>query len=65
LLGTNSILLYTLAHYKWRFLSIPRKLSGIDMFTGAHAPVLESLVLLVMLWAIAYFLYRARIFVKL
>jgi len=63
-LGTNSILLYTLADYKWRFLSIPRKLSGIDMFTGIYAPVLESVVLLAMLWAIAYVLHRARIFVK-
>ncbi len=64
-LGTNSILLYTLAYYKWRFLSIPEKLTGIDMFTGIHAPVLESVVLVAMLWAIAYVLHRKRIFVKL
>jgi predicted acyltransferase len=64
-LGTNSILLYTLAYYKWRFLSIPEKLSGIDMFAGIHAPVLESVVLVAMLWTIAYVLHRKGIFVKL
>jgi predicted acyltransferase len=63
-LGTNSILLYTLACYKWRFLSIPEKLFRIDMYTGIYAPVLNSVVLLAMLWTIAYVLFRARIFVK-
>jgi len=64
-LGTNSILLYTLAYYKWRFLSIPGKLTGIDMFTGTYAPVLGSVVLVAMLWTVAFVLYRAKIFVKL
>jgi predicted acyltransferase len=64
-LGTNSILLYTLAYYKWRFVSIPGKLSGVDMFAGIYAPVLESVVLVAMLWTISYVLHRARIFVKL
>jgi heparan-alpha-glucosaminide N-acetyltransferase len=63
-LGANSILLYTLAYYKWWFISIPKKLAGVDLFTGAHAPVLESIILVVMLWTIAYILYRARVFVK-
>jgi predicted acyltransferase len=63
-LGANSILLYTLAYYKWWFLSIPKKLSGIDMITGSYAPVLESVVFVTMLWAIAYVLNRANIFVK-
>jgi predicted acyltransferase len=63
-LGANSVLLYTLAYYKWWFISIPKKLTGVDPFTGVHAPVLESIVLVAMLWTIAYVLYRARIFVK-
>jgi heparan-alpha-glucosaminide N-acetyltransferase len=65
ILGANSILLYTLAYYRWRFLSIPTRLARPDMFAGSHGPLLESLVLLAMLWAVAYLLYRARIFVRL
>ena len=63
-LGTNSILLYVLAYYKWRFLSITQRVTGIDITAGIYTPVLQSLVLLGMLWAIAYVLYRARTFVK-
>jgi predicted acyltransferase len=63
-LGTNSILLYTLAYYKWRFLSIAQKVLGIDLTAGTYTPVLESVVLLLILWTIAYVLYRGRIFVR-
>jgi heparan-alpha-glucosaminide N-acetyltransferase len=63
-LGANSILLYTLAHYKWRFLSIAHKIGGIDSFGGAYAPVVESVLLLTMLWTIAYVLYRWKLAVR-
>lgn len=64
--GTNSILLYVLAsNYRWWFLSIPGKLSGVDLFTGPAAPVWESAVFALMLWVIAFVLYRLKIFVKL
>jgi predicted acyltransferase len=65
ILGTNSILLYTLAsNYRWRFLSIPNKLAGVDVSAGLYGPVVASLTFLAMLWLLAFALYRTRVFVK-
>ncbi|HXK23398.1 MAG TPA: hypothetical protein VMS55_12055 [Myxococcota bacterium] len=65
-LGTNSILLYTLASaYRWRILEIPEKLLGNQLGVGAYAPVVESLIVGAFLWLVAFVLYRSRIFVRL
>jgi heparan-alpha-glucosaminide N-acetyltransferase len=64
-IGTNSILLYTLASYhRWRFLQIPPKLLGTKLFAGSNAPVWESLAFGMMMWLVAFVLYRLKIFVK-
>jgi predicted acyltransferase len=66
ILGTNAILLYVLAsNYRWRFLSLPERLFGVSLLEGPYAPVRESVLLALMLWAVAFVLYRWRIFVRL
>jgi heparan-alpha-glucosaminide N-acetyltransferase len=64
-MGTNSILLYTLsAYYRWRFFEIGEKLLGRSIFAGPYAPVLRSAAFAIALWLIAYALYRLKLFVK-
>lgn len=66
-LGTNSMLLYVLAFtQRWRIVGLFDKLTGTAMpFTLPWRPLIESCVVLACLWAIAYVLHRARIFVRL
>jgi heparan-alpha-glucosaminide N-acetyltransferase len=64
-IGTNSILLYTLAsYYRWRFLVTPAKLLGINIPVGPYSPVLESVAFCAILWFIAFALYQFKIFVR-
>jgi heparan-alpha-glucosaminide N-acetyltransferase len=66
ILGMNAILLYTFAaSYRWWFLALPTKLFGIDLATGPYGPMQASVGFLAMLWAVAFVLYRFRIFVRL
>jgi predicted acyltransferase len=66
ILGTNAILLYVLAsNYRWRFLSLPERLFGVSLLEGPYAPLRESVLLALMLWVVAFVLYRSRIFVRL
>ena len=61
-LGTNSILLYTLAsEYRWWFLARVQQL-GIDL---RSAPLAECAVFILLLWMLAYVLHRWRIIIRL
>jgi predicted acyltransferase len=65
-LGMNAILLYVLAaSYRWWFLALPTKLAGIELATGPYGPIQTSAAVLAMLFAIAYVLYKLKIFVRL
>jgi len=65
-LGTNSILLYVFSEsYRWWFLSLPKRVLGIDVGAGPYGPLQESVVFAIMLALIALVLYRLRIFVRL
>lgn len=65
IVGTNAILLYTLAAYnRWRFALLPQKLTGVDFYSGAYGPVYEALVVGALLWLVAYGLRRAGIFFR-
>jgi predicted acyltransferase len=64
-LGTNSILLYTVSsEYRWWPLVHLNTLAGGRLFQGPVGPFYESLTFLAFVWLAAYALYRARIFVK-
>ena len=65
-LGTNSILLYTLASdYRWWFLLRLQHVLGLDIGAGPAGPVAASAAFILMLWSVAYVLYRSRIMVRL
>jgi predicted acyltransferase len=65
-LGTNSILLYTIAvHDRWRILGVWHRVAGDRLAAADAAPLIEALLMLVTLWAFAYILFRARIFLRL
>jgi predicted acyltransferase len=65
ILGTNSILLYTLTmNYRWRILSIPERLFGLTVNAGPLGPLWESATVLLFLWALALLLYRLKIAVR-
>jgi predicted acyltransferase len=65
IVGSNAILLYTLAAYhRWRFALLPQKLTGVDFYTGDYGPVYEALVVGALLWLVAFALRRAGIFFK-
>ena len=63
--GVNSIAMYMMSQLlkPWirRMLSIHL---GPDYASGAYAPMVESLAVLVVLWLVCAWLYRNRIFVK-
>jgi predicted acyltransferase len=61
-LGTNSILAYTLALcFRWRFTTLPERVLGVDVFTGPYAPLWESLWVGAAIWCLLYVLYRFKI----
>jgi heparan-alpha-glucosaminide N-acetyltransferase len=66
-IGTNSVLLYTLAScYRWRLLQLPRELmAATPLSFGSLAPVADSVMFGAGLWLIAFVLYRSRVFVRL
>jgi predicted acyltransferase len=64
--GTNSLLLYVLAsRFRFYFLRIPERVTGIDWLAGTYEPVLESALFAAMLFCIAFALYKVRVHVKL
>jgi heparan-alpha-glucosaminide N-acetyltransferase len=65
ILGTNSILLYTVAAGdRWWPLVHLNGLLGGHLFDGELGPLYESLVFLAVLWIVAFLLYRMKIFIK-
>ena len=65
ILGTNSILLYTLSwDYRWWFLLHFKGVFGTGLFVEPYAPFIESVLFVAMLWVIAFVLHRLRIFVR-
>ncbi len=63
LLGSNSVLLYTIAaHDRWRLVAPWRTLTQA---AGALAPLAESLVVLASLWGLAWLLRRVGVLVRL
>lgn len=66
-LGSNSILLYTLAaHDRWRFIAPWRPAAEpLRALEPALAPLVDALLVLVTLWALAAFLHWRRWFLRL
>ena len=65
-LGTNSMLLYVIAHTeRWRILAWWRGLLDTELVASlSWRPLLQSCLVLLTLWVLAYVLYRRRIFVR-
>lgn len=66
-LGTNSVLLYVLAFtQRWRIVNFWDKLLGATSWPSLPWwPLAQSCLVLLTLWALAFALYRAKIFVRL
>ena len=66
-LGTNSVLLYVLAFtQRWRIVNFWDKLLGATSWPSLPWwPLALSSLVLLTLWALAFVLYRAKIFVRL
>ena len=64
-LGTNSMLLYVIAHTeRWRIVAWWRGLLETELVAAlTWRPLLQSCLVLLTLWGLAYVLYRRRIFV--
>jgi predicted acyltransferase len=63
--GRNPILLYTLACvYRWWILKAWHLVLGPGLFKLATAPVIESVLVAVTLWAVAVVLDRLRIYIR-
>jgi heparan-alpha-glucosaminide N-acetyltransferase len=65
-LGSNAMLLYVISvHDRWRLTLLWQTLFGPTLTANALRPVLESLLVLVTLWAFAYALDRSRVRLRL
>jgi predicted acyltransferase len=65
-LGSNAMLLYVISvHDRWRLTLLWQKLLGPALTASALRPVLESLLVLLSLWAFAYALDRGRVRLRL
>lgn len=64
-LGSNAIVLYVLAAWhRWRIVLTWERILGDGLRTSALAPVLESLLVLLSLWLLAWSLDRFRLHVR-
>lgn len=64
--GLNPLVLYVFSlYYRWWILEVWRRALGRQFFAGAYTPVIEATILGLSLLAMAYVLYRLRIFVRL
>lgn len=65
-LGSNALLLYVLAHNeRWRVVALAGKAFGHRLESHPMQPVLESLLVLAVWWALAATLHRWRVWVRL
>jgi len=64
-LGSNALLLYVIAYLdRWRITGAAARLFGEALTGSALAPLLNSLLVLAVLWAFAWLLDRSRIHVR-
>lgn len=64
-LGSNTMLLYTISvHDRWRLTLFWERVLGQALTANPLRPVLESVLVLVWLWALAYALHRSRLHLR-
>ena len=64
-LGGNAVLLYVISiHDRWRLTLFWQRCIGPNLSTSSVRPVLESVLVLLFLWMLAYVLDRGRIHVR-
>lgn len=65
-LGSNALLLYVSAYReRWRVLALWNRWLGQAAMSVSWRPVLESCLVLLTLWALAWVLFRLKVFVRL
>ena len=66
ILGTNSMLLYVIAFTEhWRLATLWQRIFGSEWVASlSWWPVAQSCLVLLTLWALAYVLFRLRVFVR-
>ncbi|MDL1859431.1 hypothetical protein FBR04_00185 [Betaproteobacteria bacterium PRO7] len=64
-LGSNSLLLYTLSmYYRWKILDTWQDLTQAVGLQPSFPPVMESALVLLTLWTVAYVLHRWALFIR-